>query len=82
MALGPRLKDNRRRGSVVAPNSAPPNFRPQVDDGLSSNIVDFENFAAKPNPSAAMKGYIALSRLVSADGHLRIMVTIDSINVT
>ena len=32
---------------------------------LASSIVDLEDFSAKPNPSATMKAYIALSRLVS-----------------
>ena len=32
---------------------------------LTSSIVDLDDFAAKPNPSATMKAYVALPRLVS-----------------
>ena len=53
-----------RRGFALVPDFST-TIHSATGRTLTSSIVDLDDFAAKPNPSATMKAYIALSRLVS-----------------
>ena len=52
-----------RRGFALVPDFST-TIHSATGRTLTSSIVDLEDFSAKPNPSATMKAYIALSRLV------------------
>ena len=56
-----------RRGFALVPDFST-TIHSATGRTLTSSIVDLDDFAAKPNPSATMKAYIALSRLVSVRG--------------
>ena len=53
-----------RRGFALVPDFST-TIHSATGRTLTSSIVDLDDFSAKPNPSATMKAYIALSRLVS-----------------
>ena len=69
-----------RRGFALAPDFST-TIHSATGRTLTSSTVDLDDFATKPNPSATMKGYIALSRLVSVRGWWITQATILAHNV-
>ena len=64
-----------RRGFALVPDFST-TIHSATGRTLTSSIVDLDDFATKPNPSATMKAYIALSRLASVRGRSMTQATI------